>query len=368
MKKVLHVIDSLSLGGAETLVKGIIEKNIPNLFLFVLRKTARGITINSSDCYIYPSFSKYSLMSFFCLKKYLRQNKIEILHCHLPKSLFFGFIIKKFFLRNLKLIFHEHGEIVSLEKVNKLARFFYVNFLKRTRKYVDIYLAISNYVEQSLVNFAKIDSKQIKVLKNFVDLKRFNPSRIIWDKQEEKEKIGLIKKSFIVGFAGRIIPRKGWEDFIQAAILLKNEPFLQFLIAGNGKDREKMLGLIKSQDLTKKVFFLGFCSQMVRFYSRLDCLVVPSNFEPFGLTLIEAQSLGLPVICANVPALNETVQDQYNGLLYEVNNPLELVRKIKLLKEDQQLREKIIRNASLTVKEYDLDSYLSSLREIYQII
>jgi len=331
-KKIVHVIDSLAFGGAQVILKELFvsQKGNKKIFLYSIRKKGINIKINHPNVFFSSSKCKYSITPLFELKKLITDNRIEILHCHLFKSFIFSWILKIFYFPNLKLIFHEHGRIFKNS-------FFYNIFLKISTSAVNLYISISGATKESLIKKAGIKRNKIKTIYNFVSPLNFS------GKGRKKKKTILNKfkikeKDFTVGFASRIIKRKGWKEFILAAeIIIKKNENIKFLIAGDGKEKKELEDLIGNKGLDGKVFDLGYVSNMAQFYSSLDCFVVPSHWEPMGLTELEAQSMGLPVIASDVPALNEIIYDKINGLLFEAKNQEDLSKKILIIRRNKKL-------------------------------
>ncbi len=85
-----------------------------------------------------------------------------------------------------------------------------------------------------------------------------------------------------------------------------------------------------------------------------------------GLTEIEAQACGIPVIASNTEGLNEVVLDGETALLFEPENIKELEEKIRLMKNDKVLRNKLIINGLLNVKKYTREHYLDELFTVYR--
>src|SRR3989344_3696257 len=121
--KILHLIDSLGLGGAQTVVKGIFENQRKNkdIFLYVLRKREINIDVDHPNVKIFNSNKKYSLASIQELRNLIEKEQISIIHCHLFRSQVFGWILKRFYFPNIKLIFHEHGQILILYLESKIS-------------------------------------------------------------------------------------------------------------------------------------------------------------------------------------------------------------------------------------------------------
>ena len=360
--KILHIIDHLSLGGAQTVVKGLIEnqKGSNINYLFSLRDSVVPININHKNVFTCNSRKKYSLKPIRGLEEFIENESVDVLHCHLFRSQFFGWLVKKRYFPRVKLIFHEHGRIFKDNCIYNL-------FLKYSTAQTDLYLAVSEATRNRLIKNTNIPDSKIKVLYNYVDLNTFSQDKISWNIEAERIKLGINKDDFVAGFAGRIIERKGWRTFLGAAeYVLDKHPNTKFLVAGEGQEKDKLLQLLDHRHLNKNIKYIGYVSDMVWFYSLLNCFVMPSHWEPMGLTEIEAQAMGVPVISSNVEALNEIINDGENGLLFEVKNEKDLAEKIKKLLDSDKNRQELIKGGRETVKNYCLNKYITSMNLIYE--
>jgi len=356
--KVLHIIDSLGLGGAQTVVKGIFEKqkDNKNIYLFSLRKRKINTDINHQNVYIFPSTKKYSFATLNELKEMIIRKKIDMLHCHLFRSQVLGWILKKYYFSDLKLIFHEHGQIFK----NNI---YYNLFMKASNSNVDSYIAVSKATKNKLIENAKINSGSIFILYNFVDLNKFNTKKFNKNIMKEKSNLGIKDYDFVVGFAARIVERKGWKDFVESAKLLRNKNFC-FLIVGDGNDKMELLRFLRKYSLYD-VKFLGYKSDMPLFYHLLDCFVIPSHWEPMGITELEAQAIGIPVIASNVEGLNEIIINKKTGLLFKMGSQMDLAKKINFLYSNPNVKNDIIKNSLVNVNRFSFKEYLPKLNKFY---
>ncbi|HNZ25786.1 MAG TPA: glycosyltransferase family 4 protein [Spirochaetota bacterium] len=345
---VLHIFDHNGIGGAQRIIAGIQTKRSDDIFLGLNNKIPNIIQINNV---IFPkSRGKFNLLSVFEISKIIKRNQIEIIHCHLFKSQLLSLIIKIFLNNKLFLIFHEHGEIFLNKKSYNL-------FLKFSNKFVSFFISISKATEKLLINYAKIPKNKISIIYNPITL--FSMEKKICEKLESK-------KTFTVGFAARLEIRKGWLDFYNVAMLIaKNNANIFFKIAGDGNDSNKLNDLI-SKDNNPNIIYLGNVRDMVSFYNSLDCFVIPSHFEPMGLTQLEAQAMGVPVIASNVPGLNEVINDQVDCLMFEAKNINDLANKITRLYNDEKLRKRLVEAGKENVKKYSLDEYTVELDKLYR--
>ncbi len=358
--RVLHVMDLMSVGGAQVLVKGIFEEyQNPDHFLFVLRKSDDLIEVNHPNVFYADTTKKYSLSAIFGLKRMIKENKIDVIHAYLLKSQIFARLLKQFYFRKTTLIFHELGEIFMNEKR------WYIRFMKSSRRFVDLYLAASDATKKELQRKINIPAEKIIPLYNFLILRNLHPEKISIDIKSEKEKLGVKNSDFTIGYAGRLSPEKGPVDLITALPMLRH-PF-RLLIAGTGNQKSLLESKLMETNLLEKVEFLGFRKDMLNVYALLDLLVIPSEHESFGLVAVEAMSMGIPVLASDVPGLNEVVKEEVSGFQFESRNPKSLAEKLNFIIEHPEKRTQIIENAKLFVQNYDIKTYYNNMLKAYDL-
>ncbi len=357
-RKVLHLIDSLGLGGAQMIVRGIFEAQPKNesIFLLSLRKREINFEINHKNVFCFDSKSRFSLMPLYEAKKLIETNEIDILHCHLFRSQVFGLFMKLLWFKKLKLVYHEHGEVFQKHLL-------YNFFILLARFFVNGYIAVSQVTKEKIMQVARVSAVQIKVIYNFI---RSNGSTIMQGATSiiDKEKLtrpGL--KEFVIGFAGRLSSEKGCK------YLLDVLPSLSFnyrvLIAGDGPLRESLSDIVRGLRLENRVTFLGYVEDMTSFFAAIDLLVVPSIFESFGLSAIEAQSASVPVLSSDVGGLIEILNDGSDCLLYKNEVKNDLQEKITLLMRNSDLRAKLVANGLINSRKFGVDTYINNLEQFY---
>jgi L-malate glycosyltransferase len=355
--KILHIIDSLGLGGAQTVVKGIFEEqnNNNNIFLFALRERDIKTEINHKNVFVYPSAKKYSFKPIRELKNFIEKNNIDLLHCHLFKSQLFGLILKRKYFPNIKLIFHEHGKIMRNEG-NFYEKHIYFLLMNRSQKNVNIFIAVSKATKKKLMEKAKINSKKIIVLYNFVDTKKFNIKNIKWNIKKEREKLGINKDDFVIGFVGRLSKVKGCD------ILIKALPNINFkykvLIAGDGEERKKLESLAEKLKVRDKIIFLGYINNPLWVYSMIDVLIMPSRSESFGLSLIEAQAIKSSVVVSKIEVFDEIINNK--KYLFIPNNYRDLADKILTITKQKK------QNPIINIDNFSLNKYIKKLNDLYK--
>lgn len=355
--KILHIIDNMWLGWAQTVVKWIFEgqKDNQDIFLYALRKRDINIEIDHKNIYSFSWNNKYSF-PIFKLRQFIKNHNIEILHCHLAKSQIIWWILKTFFFPNIKLVFHEHWEILENWKIYPIL----MNFF---RKKVDTYIAVSNAIKQAILDKTDYNDNQVKTLYNFVDLNRFK--RLDTENiSKKRKKLWYTSSDFIIGWAWRLIERKWWCEFIEVAKrLIDNWYDIKFIIAWDGEDRDK---LISNISWYKDIKYIGYHSDMVWFYNIIDIFIFSSHWEPLGLTWIEANACNTSVIISVIPWATEIMIDWVNSMYFNVKDIDNLYDKVLKLYEDKDLRDKLSNNWLEEVKKYSLEKYLVLLNEVYE--
>jgi glycosyltransferase involved in cell wall biosynthesis len=147
----------------------------------------------------------------------------------------------------------------------------------------------------------------------------------------------------IVLYTGRLAPVKGIETLLRAAELVReSNPAVTFVLIGPWQmpHPPESYGLQLNETSANGVCWLGPRKQaeLIDWYKRASLFVMPSYYESFGISVVEAMSFGLPVVCARVGAITETVESGVTGMLFEPGKAAELANTILKLVADRELR------------------------------
>lgn len=128
-------------------------------------------------------------------------------------------------------------------------------------------------------------------------------------------------KNFTFGTLSRLSPEKNIITAIKAfKIFLKDVPNARLNIAGDGSDLGNLIELVKNENLTDNISFIGHVNNIEKFFNEIDLLIHPATKESFGLVILEAFNYYTPVISSNVGGLKEIINNKKNGYLYD--NPM----------------------------------------------
>lgn len=199
--------------------------------------------------------------------------------------------------------------------------------------------------------------RKISIVSPGVDLNQFHPV----DQVAARARLNLIDNTQLLLFVGRIEPLKGVDTALQALAILRNErPDLTdkilFMIVGGNPDDPRDAEMVRLRrlaaelDLEKVVQFMGARdqSQLPEYYATAAAVIMPSDYESFGMVALEAMASGTPVIASEVGGLAFLVQDGITGFLVPVRDPAILAQRIiTLLENPEQLRQMRLAAAEL---------------------
>ncbi len=306
---------------------------------------------------------KYNFFDYFKVIFVLRKimKEFDVIHCFDGYPYAIVSCLANFGL-NKKIIINGVGTY-SVLYLNKGLRGF---LLKKSYKKANAILCISNYVKGKILNhFYKL--KNIKVVHLGVNIKAFNISL--------RKKINF---SPIIISVGALKYRKGQHISIKAIKILKEKyPNIILNIIGV-KDElyyNKLVELVEKYRLQKNINFFSHISdeELLNFYKKADIFLMPSittgdTFEGFGLVFLEANICGLPVIGTYNCGAEDAIKNGYNGYLVSQNNSREVAEKIIKIFSDNDLYQKMSRNAVDWAKKFSWDKTVDLYVEEYKKI
>jgi glycosyltransferase involved in cell wall biosynthesis len=224
-------------------------------------------------------------------------------------------------------------------------------------------IAVADEIRDELVA-SGIDRAKVVVIQNAVGATRGSSPAA--GKAEARKALGLDPDAFIVGYAGRLSREKGVEHLLRAARALKGQgEGCVVLLLGDGPERPALEGLARSLGL--KVVFAGFRSDVERWLSAMDVFALPSLTEGTPLALLEAMSLGVPVVASAVGGVPGVVQDGVSGFLVEPGDHLGMGERIRAYRRDPLLGERMSARAAATVRErFEVHAWCSRIVRQYR--
>ena len=339
--KVLHLINTLSTGGAEmhllTLCRYLKRQNV-EIVVACLRehvKDSRSLRLDFEEEDIrvinLQADSRYDSLFLGRIARVLREERSDIIHTHLPRADVAG-AFARVFHPGLVWVCSVHA-IYSEDWSGRWSLPLF-NLLWRR---ADIMLCISHAVREWLVGRG-VPQDKARVIHYGIEPEKFSEPRV-----NLREQWGL-NDNAVVGSIGRLEPRKGHDLLIQAMPeLCMRVPSARLLIAGHDPCGYgvTLRRLIDRLGLGEKLQLVGFQTDVVSFLNALDVFAFASSSEGFGQVVIEAMAAGKPVITSKIAPLTEIVADGETGLLVESGSPQSFASAIAQLLIDPMERHRM---------------------------
>jgi len=345
--RVAHFVTSLEMGGVTSLVK-LLAAGLPQekykVFICALSDdNNKGAKQRNGDIQyvIIRSNGLNNISIIFKIIRFLKDNEIEIVHTH-P-----GFLSR--FAATLAkvpvIVSTWHG---TLPRSRVRLRFFDRYLANRTSMFV----ANSYFTKNENSAALGLSERHSQVIYNGIDLDRFGYRDEERGRQARRE-LGIPLEATVVSATGRLHPDKGHDVLIAAAnLVVKTEPKVYFVVAGDGKWREMLETTAARMGINNHVRIIGAVDDVRPLLWASNLFVQPSSRrEGFGLSLVEAMAVGLPVVGSDLGGIPEIIEAEVNGLLAPPGNSSMLASQIIRLIKDPELSAKLGRNGQCTVSE-----------------
>ncbi len=363
MIRVLHIIDNLRAGGAQSLVLDLASHD-PELDVHCEVAALHG---TSSDMERFErrgikvwrlSPKKWSPRLLTRLLGLIRRNNYDILHFHLRGA---NWIIKPLcalFSKSRRVEHDHYAPDLAFRKVWSILPSAITHLCSNH------IVAVSQAVADALNKWEFVAADKITVIPNGVDTGRFSPIRAEHRKLA-RSALGIDQKSFVVGSLGRLEREKNFRVLIHIADLM---PDIKFVVAGEGSERDAL-----SFEAEGKSNFqlLGEISDRENFLAALDVFVLPSIFESFGIVIVEAMACGLPIIASRISAVSTILGD--TNVLVDVGDEMAIRDAIQIFRSDLETavtngklgRERVCEYFDIAKVRAEVAALYKTIREKY---
>ncbi len=354
--RVLHLISTLGLGGAEQLL--LTTAKHLDRSQYALRVIALSAPLDLA-----PDFERIGIpvehlglrgsldwhRGLFRLAGRLKSYRPQILHTHLPYANFYGRLAGlmagvPIFATTLHSTEYSHWESTRL-------RF-------RVRRAIDVaaarwlpihYLSISECVKEDYRRHVGLSD--VDVLYNYIDPSGFGPLAPERSRQI-RESFGWGAEAFVLVTIGRCDVRKGHRYLLEAMpAIIAAIPTARLLIVGDGPEEQTLRHLAKRLNIEHHVTFAGRRRDIALLLGMADVFVFPSIAEGLGIALIEAMASRLPVIASRVEGIREVLTDGIQGVLIPPERPEAIQAAVRTLYANPQARVALGRAARTSVEQ-----------------
>ena len=373
-------------GGAETRVRALSEE---------LSKLGHSVSVYTSDLYKEFPFTKlkehtdrnkeiavkrhsaYSLPNdlhyvfYPSLIKSMLEKDFDLFHAH---SYGYFHVNTTAFIKHIKdkpfvLTPHYHPEWSMWGgKKRKFIRKFYDSiFAQRVIDSTDRIIGVSQNEIDLLSKRLNVPSEKVRIIPNGIDPEKFTP---IPDGEIFKEKFNLDGK--IVLYTGRLASNKGLLNLVEVIPkVLEKNPSTTFVLIGEDEGMKKEIELRANElDVEDNLKIIGYIDDYDLFksaYSAADVYTLPSEYEAFGIVLLEAMMCKTPCVATEVGGIPEVIKDEETGFLVEYGDNKNFAEAINKLLKDKRLREKMGKKGRKKVLDkFTWEKVANRVNEVYK--
>lgn len=355
--KILHVITSLQIGGAEKLISEIVpmQRDLGNVvdvlafdgvdtgFKKMLIKS--GINVMNFGMYC----NVYNPLFIFRLVKMMR--RYDIVHTHNTSPQLFAAIGSYF--TSAKLVTTEHSTSNRRRdngKFKLVDRWMYSRY-----KHI---ICVSNMTKINLLDYLGKINTNVVTIENGIDINKYQNSKPLMDNEKSSMR-------FIITMVAAFRYQKDHETVIKALSHLDKSRF-ELWFVGDGERKSIIEDYISQMNLVDNVRFWGIRTDIPSILKSSDLVVQSSHIEGFGLAAVEGMAAGKPVVATNVPGLGQIVEGA--GVLFTLGDDKKLASIIQRLADDKDYYCQIAYRCSEHARMFDIHKMVERYDEIYKSI
>lgn len=305
--------------------------------------------------------NKSNIIVYKQLKKIIGENNYDIIHCHSP----IGGVITRLAARKArkkgtKVIYTAHGfHFYKGASIINWLVFFPIEWILSF--FTDILVTINQ--EDYMLAKKVMHTKVIEYIPGIgVDTEKF--SKVVLERKKKRKDIGVPADCHLLFSVGELNKNKNHSIIIEAIYRLNN-PMIHYCIAGRGPLEKDLKELTLKLGISNQVHFLGFRVDVAELYKASDIFCFPSYREGLSVSLMEAMSSGLPIICSRIRGNVDLVEDRIGGYLFDPTDVGVVSSAIENILSSPQLKLSMKQNNIIKIQNFDRTYIEERLNLIY---
>lgn len=332
--RIIHINTQKNWRGGERqlswLYEGLHKKGIEQIIVCRKKSMLEAFSIENGIKFKSFSIQIYTLFYVaFKLLHLIKKNE-TIIHCHDSKSHTLALILKLAYKSKVKVVVHR--------KVNFPIKGYFSKKIKYSEKYINAIFCVSKSVETTLFKSTGFKNTIViyDMIKPFEIFSKPNHSTI----------------NFQIGYIAALTAEKDHFTFLKTAKnILEINPNIHFIIAGEGKLKQKLLDFTAELGISNKVDFVGFVKDIPALIATIDLLLFTSTSEGLGSTILDFFIAKKPVVSVKNGGAEELVFHTITGFICELKDDENLAKYCLELIENPKLSSEITENAFSFVNE-----------------
>ena len=311
------------------LTKGLAEKG-HQVYMGCRKESRLYSMLENSPVHLIPMEFKGKLdrQNIRHIRDVVRKYNIQIINAQSSIDRYTSIFAKWWYRLPVKIV---HTRRQTPESIGGwLQNSFYV-------KGTDKIVVVSDSLKEVFVGIG-LPAEHLEVIYNGIPRERFEQHQAART-EELRRQYGFTPSDKVIGFVSRF---KKQDQLIAALAFLPEDLKVMFV----GIDKSRLDPFIQQHSIKQEIICTGSVpmEDVINYYPLFDINVLASTTDGFGLVLVEAMGMGVPVVGTRAPGICNVIEDGESGLLFEDNNPQDLAQKISLIIQDQELKSKLTRN------------------------
>ena len=299
-----------------------------------------------------------NIKGFKQLVKLQKERQFDLVYCQQPVGGVMGRKLAKKF--KIPCIYTAHG-FHFFKGNNPLKNLIFKTIEKHYSRYTTALVTINE--EDYLASQKFYAKKTYKINGIGVDLAKYGIKKD-FNRDNFRKELGLEKEDFVVISVGELNKNKNTFRLLEVMKDVPNN--IKYIVCGQGPLKNEYIEYIKLNNLEQKVKMLGFRKDIPELLSISNVFIMPSYREGLSKSMMEAMSIGLPIIASKIRGNVDLVTDEENGFLCNVEDNENYKNKIIQLAQNKLLQEKFSKANKKKIKNYSIENVLEQLGKVYE--
>ena len=366
--KVLQVIKCLGYGGAERLLVDMVAAADPERVKYEVayvnrEQDALVPAIAALGTRVHPlgASNNADLRWMVAFRKLVTTRRYDVVHFHLPYAAALGQVVLSSLPRSKRpgVVYTEHSLWDRARLVNRI--FLRASLLKNERL-----IAVSQASYDALPDSLR---RRATTVVHGVGLSRADSLVARREKMRARARseVGMTEDGLLFMTVANLRPEKGYDVLLEAVRTLADRGLpIRFAAVGRGPLSSALHARHAELALGDRFHFLGQRDDVLELLAGADAFVLASRHEGLPVVLMEATSVGLPIVATAVGGVPQVLDDEVDALLVPPGDPAGLAGAIERLASDPQLRARLARNARRKSSQFDMAAASRTIDDIYR--
>ncbi|MBD3226345.1 MAG: glycosyltransferase [Caldithrix sp.] len=357
--KILHLDTVMEWRGGQQqvayLLKGLNEQNVDiGLVCQPESPLQKYIETTEIPTFAIERHNNWDVTAARRVGKLIRKYEFHIIHAHSSHDLNLALLCR---------LMNSDIKIINTRRVDFSVHKPLIGTFKYNNSLVDKIVCISGEIRRILIRDG-IPAHRLTVIPSGIDRHRLEHVAPLADFYR---RYNIPESHVIIGTVAALADHKDYPTLLQAAKrVLSKKPNITFCAVGKGPLEKKIKSQAEQLGLSKQFVFTDFQENVGAFLKRFDIFVLASKMEGMGTSILDAQSVGLPVVATRAGGIPEMIEDGHNGILVDIQNPKALADALLELIAQPGLRKQMGQQALQTVKRFDIINTVRQYKKLYQ--